>query len=94
MPYINISHRDGEFDIVPMSDESADHLSQQGGDPIYVEDSVYEAWVAHKKQHDAFNALWRTTLNLAQLRGVYFNCPSCKCIIRNQSYPIPVEKKR
>lgn len=63
MPYVTIQSRDGEFDVEPMTDETADHYMQQGGDPIHIEDDVYEAWVAHKKQHTVFNALWRMLQN-------------------------------
>jgi hypothetical protein len=58
MPYVEIISRDGEFEIRPMSRESADSLEMQGGDVIYIEDDVYEAWVAHKRQHTVFKALW------------------------------------
>lgn len=58
MPYVEIISSDGEFIVKPMSDETADHYMQQGGDPISIEDAVYEAWVAHTKQHRVFNALW------------------------------------
>lgn len=58
MPHITISSRDGEFVVEPMSRESADSREMQGGETIYVEDDVYDAWVAHMKQHRVFNALW------------------------------------
>jgi hypothetical protein len=58
MPYVEIISRDGAFEIRPMSRESADSLEMQGGDVIYIEDDVYDAWVAHMKQHRVFNTLW------------------------------------
>lgn len=58
MPYIDIISRDGEFDIRPMPKESAYSLEMQGGETIYIEDDVYDAWVAHMKQHAVFKALW------------------------------------
>jgi hypothetical protein len=63
MPYVDIISINDTFDVRPMTDETADHYMQQGGDPIYIEDDVFEAWVAHKKQHAVFNALWRTLQN-------------------------------
>lgn len=63
MPYVTIQSHDGEFHVSPMTDDDADRLMQQGDNPIYIEDDVFEAWVAHKKQHTVFNALWRTLQN-------------------------------
>jgi hypothetical protein len=58
MPHVEIISRDGEFEIRPMSRQSADSLEMQGGEVIYIEDDVYDAWVAHMKQHRVFKALW------------------------------------
>ena len=63
MPYVTIHSRDGEFEIRPMSDRDADRVSSQGEDPILIEDDVYDAWVAHMKQHRVFNTLWRHLQN-------------------------------
>jgi hypothetical protein len=63
MPYVTIHSHDGGFEIRPMTDFDADCLMQQGDDPIYIENSVYTAWLAHKNQHDVFNTLWRTLQN-------------------------------
>ena len=58
MSYVEIISRDGEFDIRPMTRESADSCEMQGGETICIEDAVYDAWVAHMKQHRVFNTLW------------------------------------
>lgn len=58
MPYVEIISIDNEFHIRPMSKESAYSLEMQGGETIYIEDAVYDAWVAHMKQHAVFKALW------------------------------------
>ena len=58
MPYVEIISRDGEFEIRSMTRESAESLEMQGGETIYIEEAVYDAWVAHMKQHRVFNALW------------------------------------
>jgi hypothetical protein len=58
MPYVEIISRDNEFEIRPMSDASADSREMQGGETIYIENDVYDAWVAHMKQHAVFKALW------------------------------------
>lgn len=63
MPYIEISSRDGAFDVRAMTDASADSLRMQGGDPIHVEDDVYEAWLAHLREHRAYNTIWRSLSN-------------------------------
>jgi len=90
MPYVEIISSDGEFVVKPMSDETADHFMQQGGDPILIEDDVYEAWIAHIKQHRAFNALWIALQNTrarhlsdVRWRGVHFNCPGCGRVVKN-----------
>lgn len=68
MPYVTIEARDGEFTVREMSDGQAASLSMQGGDPIYIEDDAYEAWLAHMHEHRAFNVIWRTLANEQGLR--------------------------
>lgn len=63
MPYVDINSIDGTFKVRAMSDASADSLSMQGGEPIYVEDAVYEAWLAHERERATFNQLWIQLLN-------------------------------
>lgn len=58
MPYVDIISRGNEFEIRPMSKANADSLEMQGGETIYVEDAVYDAWIAHMNQHAVFKALW------------------------------------
>lgn len=58
MPYVDINSIDGTFKVKAMSDESADSCAMQGGDPIYVEDAIYEAWLAHERERATFNKLW------------------------------------
>lgn len=72
MPYVTIDSRDGTFRVTAMSDASADSLSMQGGDPIYVEDAVYDAWLAHERERATFNQLWISIQNeAAQKREIY-----------------------
>lgn len=58
MPYVNINSVGGTFKVTAMSEKSADSLSIQGGDPIYVEDEIYEAWLAHERERATFNKFW------------------------------------
>lgn len=72
MPYVNINSIDGTFKVTAMSDASADSLSMQGGDPFYVEDEIFEAWLAHERERATFNKLWISIQNeAAQKREVY-----------------------
>lgn len=81
MPYVKIISRDGEFDVRPMSRESADACELQGGETIYIEDAVYAAWVAHMNQHAAFHALWIQLQNdldrREQANRRSLHCPGC-----------------
>lgn len=81
MPYVDIKSRDGEFELRTYSRESADAIEQQGGETIYIEDTVYAAWVAHMNQHAAFKALWIQLQNDLQRRERdnrrSLHCPGC-----------------
>lgn len=81
MPYVDIISRDGEFEIRPMSDASADSREMQGGEVIHIEDAVYAAWVAHMNQHAVFKALWIQLQNDLRQREERnrrpLHCPGC-----------------
>jgi len=72
MPYVAIDSRDGTFKVTPISNESADAHMQQGGDPLYIEDAIYEAWLAHERERATFNKLWISIQNeAAHRREIY-----------------------
>lgn len=72
MPYVDIQSINGTFRVKAMSDASADNLSMQGGDPLYVEDAIYEAWLAHERERATFNKLWISIQDeAAQKREIY-----------------------
>ncbi len=66
MPYITISHHDGEYYVRDIPEAETARMSDAadpGDDVLYVEDATLRAWRRHEDEHAAWGAHWRAISN-------------------------------
>lgn len=58
--YVWLTHSDGQYCTRPVSGErAANDLRAKGHTVVHVRDGVWQAWEAHLRQDQVFQALWQ-----------------------------------